>query len=169
MTERLSQCPPTQSSLLHGLHTGCWYRGSTFCTSSFSGLHVLTATGQSTSLFSQCCQGTEDQDQGNGTVYLFNPFARVSYRFISFMEDRVWLFGHSGSPQHSIVHLSNWIRFDSTFDSTFDSGDLLIVISLFHVLILFQFLAASKGQPRLALLVNTLEKAFQDIVHLLLV
>ena len=45
-------------------------------------------------------------------------------------------------------------------------GDLLILISLFHVLILLQFLAASKGQPRLALLVNTLEKAFQDIVHL---
>lgn len=57
----------------------------------------------------------------------------------------------------------------SEFDSTFDSGDLLILISLFHVLLLFQFLVASKGQPRLALLVNTLEKAFQDIVHLLLV
>ena len=42
----------------------------------------------------------------------------------------------------------------------------MILISLFHVLILLQFLAASKGQPRLALLVNTLEKAFQDIVHL---
>ncbi|CAL1162213.1 unnamed protein product [Cladocopium goreaui] len=55
------------------------------------------------------------------------------------------------------------------FWATRSDSDLLILISLFHVLILLQFLAASKGQPRLALLVNTLEKAFQDIVHLFVV
>jgi len=55
------------------------------------------------------------------------------------------------------------------FWATRADSDLLILISLFHVLLLFQFLVASKGQPRLALLVNTLEKAFQDIVHLFVV
>ncbi|CAE7470399.1 pkd2 [Symbiodinium pilosum] len=48
-------------------------------------------------------------------------------------------------------------------------GDMLILISLFHILLLFQFLIASKGQPRLALLANTLEMAFQDILHLFVV
>ncbi|OLP88890.1 Polycystin-2 [Symbiodinium microadriaticum] len=48
-------------------------------------------------------------------------------------------------------------------------GDLVILISLFHILLLFQFLVASKGQPRLALLANTLEMAFQDILHLFVV
>ncbi|CAE7174862.1 pkd2, partial [Symbiodinium microadriaticum] len=47
--------------------------------------------------------------------------------------------------------------------------DLVILISLFHILLLFQFLVASKGQPRLALLANTLEMAFQDILHLFVV
>ncbi|CAJ1330623.1 unnamed protein product [Effrenium voratum] len=48
-------------------------------------------------------------------------------------------------------------------------SDLLVCIALFHILLLFQFLVASKGQPRLALLANTLEMAFQDIVHLFVV
>eukprot|EP00913_Durusdinium_trenchii_P009837 g9236.t1 len=55
------------------------------------------------------------------------------------------------------------------FWATRADSDLLILVTMFHILILAQFLIASKGQPRLALLVNTLEMAFQDIVHLFVV
>jgi len=47
--------------------------------------------------------------------------------------------------------------------------DLLTLIVLYNVCMMFQFLIASKGHPRLALLVKTLELSFQDILHLFVV
>mmetsp|Transcript_83344 Transcript_83344/g.147278 ORF Transcript_83344/g.147278 Transcript_83344/m.147278 type:complete len:1291 (-) Transcript_83344:91-3963(-) len=47
--------------------------------------------------------------------------------------------------------------------------DLVILICLYNVCMMFQFLIASKGHPRLGMLVNTLSLSFQDILHLFVV
>mmetsp|Transcript_124512 Transcript_124512/g.346636 ORF Transcript_124512/g.346636 Transcript_124512/m.346636 type:complete len:1078 (-) Transcript_124512:96-3329(-) len=49
-----------------------------------------------------------------------------------------------------------------------DSGAQTIVV-FYHILLVFRFLLASKGHPRLAIVVNTISQGFQDLVHLFVV
>mmetsp|Transcript_19859 Transcript_19859/g.34513 ORF Transcript_19859/g.34513 Transcript_19859/m.34513 type:complete len:1023 (-) Transcript_19859:45-3113(-) len=44
-----------------------------------------------------------------------------------------------------------------------------LVVALFHIAIAFRFFLASRGQPRLAIVLNTIRKATSDLMHLLIV
>jgi len=48
-------------------------------------------------------------------------------------------------------------------------GYAQMLVSFYHIALLFRFLIASRGHPRLAVVVNTLQRGFDDLVHLFIV
>lgn len=58
---------------------------------------------------------------------------------------------------------------DSMSRTSYVTGLLQIIVADYHVVLLARYVLASRGQPRLAIVVNTLRKAATDLFHLALV
>jgi len=63
-----------------------------------------------------------------------------------------------------------FLRIDEDAQNTFIASSILqVLIADYHIVLLVRFVLASRGQPRLAIIVNTMRKAMVDFAHLLLV
>mmetsp|Transcript_23454 Transcript_23454/g.54175 ORF Transcript_23454/g.54175 Transcript_23454/m.54175 type:complete len:1084 (-) Transcript_23454:93-3344(-) len=63
-----------------------------------------------------------------------------------------------------------FLRIVKDLQNTFIASTILqVLIADYHIVLLVRFVLASRGQPRLAIIVNTMRKAMVDFAHLLLV
>lgn len=58
---------------------------------------------------------------------------------------------------------------DQTKEATNVSMWVQLLVSLFHIVLVFRFFLASRGQPRLAIVLSTIRKASIDLLHLFMV
>jgi len=63
-----------------------------------------------------------------------------------------------------------FLRIEENVSNTFIASSILqVLIADYHIVLLIRFVLASRGQPRLAIIVNTMRKAMVDFAHLLCV